>query len=218
MSEKKSFSIKTFILTSVVCILPIVLGFALWDKLPEEIPQQYGWNDQVNWTLPKFWGIITMPLVMVVINVIYLFALKVSKQKFSPKVEAIMSWIIPVLSVVLGSFMLLKPIGFDIDVFCIVGFVLSILFIVIGNYLPKTEPNSVVGTRAPWINKNPEVWNKTQRVSGIVLVLIGLINLFTCFLPFGKYVFVATVFPGIIFVLIYSLVISKKINKATEEK
>ena len=159
-----------------------------------------------------------MPLVMVVINVIYLFALKVSKQKFSPKVEAIMSWMIPVLSVVLGSFMLLKPIGFDIDVFCIVGFVLSILFIVIGNYLPKTEPNSVVGTRAPWINKNPEVWNKTQRVSGIVLVLIGLINLFTCFFPFGKYVFVATVFPGIIFVLIYSLVISKKINKATEEK
>ena len=144
MSEKKSFSIKTFVLTSVVCLLPLVLGFALWDKLPEEIPQQYGWNDQVNWTLPKFWGIITMPLVMVVINVIYLFALKVSKQKFSSKVEAIMSWMIPVLSVVLGSFMLLKPIGFDIDVFCIVGFVLSILFIVIGNYLPKTEPNSVV--------------------------------------------------------------------------
>lgn len=218
MSEKKSFSIKTFILTSVVCLLPIVLGFALWDKLPEEIPQQYGWNDQVNWSLPKFWGIITMPLFMAVINVIYFLVFRFSKQKFSPRVEGIMSWMIPGLSVVLGSFMLLKPIGFDIDVFCIVGFVLSILFIIIGNYLPKTEPNPVVGTRAPWINKNPEVWNKTQRVSGILLVIIGIINLFTCFLPFGKYVFVATVFPGIFFVLIYSLVISKKINKATEEK
>jgi uncharacterized membrane protein len=114
--------------------------------------------------------------------------------------------------------MILKPVGFNIDAFCIVGFVLSILFIIIGNYLPKTEPNPVVGTRAPWINNNPEVWSKTQRVSGIVLVIIGIINLVTCFLPFGKYVFVATVFPGIIFVLIYSLVISKKSNKATEEK
>ncbi len=218
MSEKKSFSIKTFILTSVVCLLPIILGFALWDKLPEEIPQQYGWNDQVNWTLPKFWGIITMPLVIAVINVIYLLAFRLTKQKFSPRVEVIMSWIIPVLSVVLGSVMLLKPIGFDIDLFCIVGFVLSILFIVIGNYLPKTEPNPVVGTRAPWINNNPEVWNKTQRVSGIVLVIIGIINLVTCFLPFGKYVFVVTVCSGIIFILIYSLVISNKINKATEEK
>jgi uncharacterized membrane protein len=218
MSEKKLFSIKNIILTSVVCLLPIVLGFALWDKLPEEIPQQYGWYDQVNWSLPKFWGIITMPLFMAVINVIYLLAFRFSKQKFSPRVEGIMSWMIPALSVVLGSFMLLKPIGFDIDVFCIVGFVLSILFIIIGNYLPKTEPNPVAGTRAPWINKNPEVWSKTQRVSGILLVIIGIINLVTCFLPFGKYVFVATVFPGIIFVLIYSLVISKKINKATEEK
>ena len=218
MSEKKSFSIKTFILTSVVCLLPVVLGFVLWDKLPEEIPQQYGWNDQVNWTLPKFWGIITMPLFMAVINVIYLLAFRFSKQKFSPKVETIMSWIIPLLSVTLGSFMILKPVGFNIDAFCIIGFIVSILFIIIGNYLPKTEPNPVAGTRAPWINNNPEVWSKTQRVSGIVLVIIGIINLITCFFPFGKYVFVATVFPGIIFVLIYSLVISKKNSKASEEK
>ena len=92
MSEKKSFSIKTFILTSVVCLLPVVLGFVLWDKLPEEIPQQYGWNDQVNWTLPKFWGIITMPLFMVVINVIYLLSLRVSKQRNNPRHNCFYFW------------------------------------------------------------------------------------------------------------------------------
>ena len=54
MSGRKPFFNKTLILTSIVCLLPMVLGFALWNKLPEDIPQQYGWNNQVNWTLPKF--------------------------------------------------------------------------------------------------------------------------------------------------------------------
>ena len=71
MSNRKPFFTKTVILTSLVCLLPMILGFALWNKLPEDIPMQYGWNNQVNWTLPKFWGIITIPLVMVILNLVY---------------------------------------------------------------------------------------------------------------------------------------------------
>lgn len=85
MSGRKPFFNKTLILTSIVCLLPMVLGFALWNKLPENIPQQYGWNNQVNWTLPKFWGIITLPLVMVIINIVYSLLFRFSKQELSPK-------------------------------------------------------------------------------------------------------------------------------------
>lgn len=210
MSEKKPFVTKTLILTSIVCLLPMILGFTLWDKLPDDIPQQYGWNNQVNWTLPKFWGIITLPFFMVIINFVYALCFRLSKQEMSPKVEAILAWIIPVIALPVNTFMLLKPIGFDIEPFTFIGALLSILFIIIGNYMPKTKPNAVMGVRAPWINNNPDVWNKTQRVTGITLVIIGLINLVTCFFPFGKWVFVITVSIVVIFSLVYSIIIAKK--------
>ena len=213
MSNRKPFFTKTDILTSVVCLLPMILGFALWNKLPEDIPMQYGWNNQVNWTLPKFWGIITLPLVMVILNLVYSLCFRFSKQELSPKVEAILVWIIPLIALPVNCFVFLKPIGFDVEPFTFIGAILSILFIIIGNYLPKTTPNPVVGTRAPWINKNPNVWNKTQRVSGIALVITGLINLITCFFSFGKYVFVATIAIDVILLLVYSIIISVKTSK-----
>jgi uncharacterized membrane protein len=218
MSEKKTFFNATLILTSIVCLLPMILGFALWKKLPDQIPQQYGWNNQVNWTLPKFWGIITLPLVMVAINIIYSYFIRFSKQEMSPKVEKILAWIIPLIALPVNCFMLLKPIGFDIEPFTFIVAVLSIFFIIVGNYLPKTKPNAVMGVRAPWINKNPVVWNKTQRVSGILMVITGLINLVTCFFAFGKLVFVVTISILIIFTLFYSIIIAKKESKKESQE
>lgn len=217
MSNRKPFFTKTVILTSVVCLLPMILGFALWNKLPEDIPMQYGWNNQVNWTLPKFWGIITIPIVMVILNLVYSLCFRFSKQELSPKVEAILVWIIPLIALPVNCFIFLKPIGFDVEPFTFIGAILSILFIIIGNYLPKTKPNNFVGVRGPWINNNPDVWSKTQRLSGIILVIIGLINLITCFFPFGKYVFVISLGIITIFSLIYSIVIAKKYRIENEK-
>ena len=218
MSGRKPFFNKTLFLTSFVCLLPMVLGFALWNKLPEDIPQQYGWNNQVNWTLPKFWGIITLPLVMVIINIVYSLLFRFSKQELSPKVEGVLAWIIPVIALPINCFMFLRPIGFDVEPFMFIGGIMSLVLIITGNYLPKIKANSVVGVRAPWINKNPTVWAKTQRLSGILMVITGLINLVTCFFPFGKYVFVITVGTLVIFMLVYSIVVAKQESKKIKQE
>ena len=86
MSEKKSIFNLTFFITSLLCLVPIAVGFILWDKLPESIPQQYGWNDQATWTLPKLWGILTLPLVLFVINLIMHLIITFSKKEYNQKV------------------------------------------------------------------------------------------------------------------------------------
>lgn len=95
---------------------------------------------------------------------------------------------------------------------------MSLVLIITGNYLPKIKANSVVGVRAPWINKNPTVWAKTQRISGIPMVITGLINLVICFFPFGKYVFVITVGTLVIFMLVYSIVVAKQESKKIKQE
>lgn len=210
MKENKKLFTITLLVSSIVCLLPIALGFLLWDKLPENIPQQYGWNDQVNWTLPKPWGFILCPTLLAIVNVIMQITTKLSRKKLNKKVEAILVWIIPVLSILLNSLIILKPAGLDIEVSQVVISIISVVFIIIGNYMPKIEVNAFVGIRAPWINKNPEVWAKTNRLGGILFVLTGIINLITGFTPVGKYVFIASALLVSTITFVYSLYAAKK--------
>ncbi len=60
---------------------------------------------------------------------------------------------------------------------------LGILFIVLGNYLPKTRQNHTVGIRVPWTLTDEENWNATHRFGGRVWVAGGFLTLIGGFLP-----------------------------------
>ena len=58
----------------------------------------------------------------------------------------------------------------------------SILFLIIGNYLPKTRSNWFFGIRTPWTLSSNEAWQKTHRLAGRLFVLLGIIGLLSAFL------------------------------------
>ena len=216
-SEKKEVSIITLVLTGCICLLPVAFGFVLWNKLPEQIPQQYGWNGQVNWSLPKPLGFILCPVILVVTHLVIQLLPRLTKKRYNRKVELLLCWLIPVISLFVNSLLLLKAAGLNIDIACAVIAMLSLMFIVIGNYLPKTEPNRYVGIRAPWINSNPDVWTKTNRLGGILLVIMGFINLICCFTPAGKYVFTISLALVTVITFVYSLVLAVHSRKAVQK-
>ena len=39
---------KSLIITCIVCLLPILLGLVLWNKLPDKIPAHYDWAGNVD--------------------------------------------------------------------------------------------------------------------------------------------------------------------------
>lgn len=51
---------------------------------------------------------------------------------------------------------------------------MGILLVVIGNILPKSRMNSVVGVRTTWSMYNEETWSKSNRFGGIVLMVTGV--------------------------------------------
>ena len=51
---------------------------------------------------------------------------------------------------------------------------LGILLVVIGNILPKSRMNSLVGIRTEWSMYNEETWSKSNRFGGIVLMVTGI--------------------------------------------
>lgn len=66
---------------------------------------------------------------------------------------------------------------------------IGLLFIFIGNLLPKAPRNFFVGIRTPWTLSNDEIWRKTHRMGGVVFVISGFIMIFKGFVLTDHYAF-----------------------------
>ena len=73
---------------------------------------------------------------------------------------------------------------------------LSVLFIFIGNVLGKVRQNFMLGIRTPWTLSSELSWEKTHRIGGRLMVLIGVMGLFLFF------VFPKIAFPFVIIALL----------------
>ena len=93
--------------------------------------------------------------------------------KVSPRLMWLCRWIIPVLSLILVPVMLYSAMGVSFDMGRIVCSILGIMFIIIGNYLPKCRRNGVVGIKIPWTLSSDENWDKTHRLAGFVWIVCG---------------------------------------------
>ena len=60
---------------------------------------------------------------------------------------------------------------------------LGIMFVLIGNQLGKSRSMYMVGLRTPWTLASEEVWIRTHRLAGKLMVLAGLIALVAAFMP-----------------------------------
>lgn len=51
--------------------------------------------------------------------------------------------------------------------------------IVLGNYLPKTQPNEFIGARTPWTLRSDLSWHRTHRLAGWLLIATGIATVVT---------------------------------------
>lgn len=93
--------------------------------------------------------------------------------------------------------------------------VLSVLFIIIGNYLPKLKKNPVSGVKTKYSQSSDDAWMKSQRFGGRLLVIGGITSLIVCLIP-GISVKSAVILSTIIFafmilgLLVFSVVRGRK--------
>lgn len=52
--------------------------------------------------------------------------------------------------------------------------VVGLLFIGVGNYLPRVKQNYTLGIKTPWALAGPENWRRTQRFGGACFMVLGI--------------------------------------------
>lgn len=64
--------------------------------------------------------------------------------------------------------------GSDVDITRVLPIGMGVLFILIGNWLPKVRSNFFLGVRTPWTLSSEHTWRRTHRVGGWVFVGFGV--------------------------------------------
>ena len=181
---------KTLILASIVTILPMLIGIICWDRLPDVMATHFGMNNEANGFSSKAFAVFGLPLVLLAI--LWLGALVTAhdpkKQNISPRMFSLVLWIVPIVSLVVAAMMYPANLGCQLDVSFFSELFLGLLFIIIGNYMPKVRQNNTLGIKIPWTLANEENWNRTHRLAGYLWMICGILILIlglTRLLPAG---------------------------------
>lgn len=201
------------IITSLITLIPIVIGLILWDKLPEQVPVHWDINGAVDDYTSKTQAVFLMPLVLVAFHWICVVgtSLDPKKQNINDKMFTLVLWIIPVISLLCNSFVYATALGHKVSVEIIMPLFMGVLFIIIGNYLPKCKQSYTVGIKLPWTLDDEENWNKTHRMAGFLWVVGGIVIMATAFLG-TFWLFFVVLIPMVIVPFVYSYLLYKKKN------
>ncbi len=177
IKTKKSY------LADFVSLLLVALAFifALWmyPRVPRHVPIHWNAEGHVNGTIRKPWGVFLGPLMMVGIGLLLALLPRLSPvgfrmESFRKSYDIIRMAILGFLLLVTVS-TLLATSGFPLAIVPTINVLLGLLFVVLGNFMPKFRKNFFVGIRTPWTLADDEVWLRTHRLAGWLFVAGGLV-------------------------------------------
>ena len=204
-------NLKLLILTSILTLLPVLAGVVLWNQLPEQMPTHWNAAGEVDGWSSKPFAVFGLPLILVAAQWLCVLATTTDpkRQNHSEKIYHLVFWLVPVLSIVLHAVTYLTVLGVGVRIEMVMPIFMGLLFVIIGNYLPKCKQSYTIGIKIPWTLNNEENWNKTHRLAGWVWVIGGIAIMLTGF--FGGFVaFFVITLVMVLVPAIYSYLLHRK--------
>ena len=174
---------KILLITSLVILLPMIAGVVLWNQLPQKIPSHWNAVGEVDGWSSKPFAVFGLPLMMLGFHWICVVATCADpkKKNYADKLLHLVFWLIPVITIVLNIIVYLTALGMGVRTEVIMPIVLGLLFVIVGNYLPKCKQNYTIGIKIPGTLDSEENWNKTHRLAGWTWTFGGLAMIATAF-------------------------------------
>ena len=165
-------------------LIPMFIGLLLWNQLPEQIPSHWNIHGEVDGWSSKAFAVFFFPALLMAIHWVCVFAscADPKAKNYHPKMIRLVLWICPVLSLLLNSMVYATALGYQLSVEIIMPLLVGLMFLIIGNLLPKCRQSYTMGIKLPWTLANEENWNKTHRFGGKVWMAGGVMIMATAFM------------------------------------
>ncbi len=201
----------TVIASLVVILLAVALSGAVYNRLPERVASHWGVNDQVNGTMPRFWGAFLMPIIALAMLVLFLIIPNIDPMKaniatFRTTFNAFIVAMI-VFLLYLHVLMIVWNLGYqNFRMSTVLLPVLGLIFILAGVLIRQAKRNFFIGIRTPWTLSSDRVWAQTHRVGAVLFILCGVIAIVGAFAS-GPTAFLLVIVPILLvtlFLMVYS--------------
>lgn len=206
----------TVILVSIILLLSVIAGIAVYDRLPDPMASHWNINDEVDGYMSKFWGVFMLP--MVSLGMLGLFLVV---PQLDPLKENIVEFrgtfnlfilLITLFMVYVWKLTIIWNLGFH---FFKMGTALlpalGLLSLFIGSMLRTAKRNWFIGIRTPWTLSSDTVWVETHRLGGVLFMLSGAITIIGVF--FGANAIWFTLIPllgSTVFLYVYSFILFQR--------
>ncbi len=176
---------KLGILTTLLTLTPMLVGVLLWNRLPDTMVTHWGADGVADGWSGKGFAVFVLPLILLAVHCLCLLltAFDKNSENQSKKALRMVFWIMPVTSWFSCGIVYFTAMGESLELLNFVPAFMGLLFLIMGNYMPKVKQNRTLGVKLPWTLANEENWNKTHRYCGRIWVIGGLILIFCVFLP-----------------------------------
>lgn len=204
---KNKFRFRKNSIVSIIASLAILIIFnaLFYSKMPAELPTHWNFQGQADDYGSKFHAMVTIQGFLVFMNLFLCFMLDndPKNERQNNFLMTLSKMSMPIMMIVIYVITILAGLGKDINTSVIISILMGILFIAIGNYMPKIKRNYTMGIKLPWTLNSDENWRRTHRFGGLCFIFMGL-----CFFatPFVKSELIIIIPMAIVVVLpmIYS--------------
>ena len=171
----------TLIVTSLTMLLPMLVGLLLWEQLPEQVPSHWGIDGQVDGWSSKAFAVFGFPAILLALHWLCVLASTTDPKhkNYHPKMIRLVLWLCPVMTLILNAMVYATALGYALSAEIILPLIVGLLFLVVGNLLPKCQQSYTMGIKLPWTLASEENWNKTHRFAGKLWVIGGIFTMAT---------------------------------------
>ena len=151
-----------------VMLLPVLYAVWVYPTLPENLAIHFDLSGKGNAFLPKFLVVSAFPIVMMLLEVM-IYWTTIAKDILNRTFKHLIRWMFPLTFVSLYLATIYRGLNEEFDIRKIAAMVVALVFIIVGNYLPK----KVQADKQPLNRK----WAYLCLLFGIVLMLVSLFML-----------------------------------------
>jgi uncharacterized membrane protein len=160
---------------------------AVYGRLPDEIPSHWNLRGEVDDWMQKPWGALVHAFIATVMLGTLWILPRIDPRRANVEHSADdRRLLINLLIVFFAAVQVLtlgEALGWPVDVGRAIPVAIGLLFVGIGNYLPRIRSNWFLGIRTPWTMSSDRVWRATHRVGGRAFVGAGLLMALSALLP-----------------------------------
>lgn len=199
----KRIKIKSFVISCAVCLLSILPGVILWNKLPDIVAIHFNFHNEADGFASKGVAVCGMPIFMTLLQAYCCIINDINSAKHGErrKFEIALKSIIPTLCFAVQAMILSYSMGKNIDIRRAVAIIIGIVFIVMGNYQPKQGD----------VNKFGENTRKISRFIGYTTVIMGIFFAISAVLPqCATVICMFLLIPYALAGLVYGIMVSRK--------